>query len=112
MSKKPLVMWFDQDGNLSEHIIVPHLAAQYGYKSEEAKDFTDTMKVLKIQEYRRRSARVQLQSVTTGRKYSMYIDGFNKVLEKGHLQNMHIDGTWHFIKRSSGQAVELVMDVP
>ncbi len=112
MSKKVLTIWFDQNGNLSEHSIVPHLAAQYGYKSEDAKDFVDTMKVLKIQEYRRRSARVQLQSTITGRKYSMYIDGFNKVLENNRLQNLHIEGTFRFLKRSSGQAIELLEDKP
>lgn len=112
MSKKQLTIWFDQNGNMSEHSVVQHLAAQYGYKSEEAKDFVDTMKVLKIQEYRRKNARVQLQSTTTGRKYSMFIDEFNKVLEKNRLHNLHIDGTWRFIKRSSGQALELLMDNP
>lgn len=113
MSKKQLTIWFDQNGNLLEQAYNWGAnAATYGYKSELAKDFVDTMKVIKIQEYRRKNARVHIQSTTTGRKYFMFIDEFNKVLEKDRLHNLHIDGTWRFIKRSSGQALELLMDNP
>ena len=113
MSKKELTVWFDQNGNLLEQAYNWGAnAATYGYKSEVAKDFQDTMKVVKIQEYRRKNTRVHIQSVSSGRKYFMFLDEFNKVLEKNLLQNRHIDGTWRFIKRSTGQALELVMDKP
>lgn len=110
MSKKELVVWFDQNGNMLEQAY--NYAGNTGYKSEIAKDFQDTMKVIKIQEYRRKNARVFIQSTVTGRKYFMFIDEFNKVIEKDRLQNLHIEGIWRFIKRSTGQALELVMDKP
>lgn len=113
MSKKELTVWFDQNGNLLEQAYNWGAnAATYGYKSEVAKDFQDTMKVVKIQEYRRKNARVHIQSVSSGRKYFMFVDEFNKVLEKNRLQNLHIDGVWRFIKKGTGQALELVIDNP
>ncbi len=113
MSKKELVVWFDQNGNMLDQAYNWGAnAATYGYKSEVAKDFSDTMKLLKIQEYRRKNARVHLQSATTGRKYDMFIDDFNDVLTKNRLQNLHIDGTWRFIKKGTGQAIKLVEDKP
>lgn len=110
MSKKELTVWFDQNGNMLEQGY--NYSNNMGYKSEIAKDFKDTMKVTRIQEYRRKNARVFLQSTVTGRKYFMFIDEFNKVIEKDRLQNLHIDGTWRFIKKGTGQALELVIDKP
>lgn len=111
MSKKELIVWFDAKGNMLDQGY-NYANNTYGYKSEVAKDFTDTMKIIKIQEYRRKNARVHLQSATTGRTYDMFIDDFNVVLEKNKLQNLHIDGTWRFIKKGTGQAIKLVEDKP
>ena len=113
MSKKDLVVWFDSNGDMLEQGYGgTGVNNTYGYKSEPAKDFTDIMKVLRIKEYRKRNARVVLQSTTNGRKYSMFIDEFNKVIEWNRLQNQHIEGTFRFLKRSSGQAVELLEEKP
>ncbi|NJO03870.1 MAG: hypothetical protein HC880_21315 [Bacteroidia bacterium] len=109
MSKKPLTIWFEQNGDLSEHSVVAHLAAQYGYKSEEAKDFDDQMEYLNLSEFRRRSGRVYFKSVTTGRKYSMYLDDFNAIIKANRFNDKKIEGTFHFVKRSSGQAIQLVL---
>lgn len=107
MSKKELIVWFDSKGNMLDQGY-NYANNTYGYKSEVAKDFDDSMKFLKIEEYRRKNARVLLQSATSGRKYEMFVDDFNDVLTKNRLQNLHIEGTWRFIKRGTGQAIQLV----
>lgn len=110
MSKKgPLTIWFDQNGNmLDQGVYNAAWASNYNYKSEEAKDFDDSMEVIKLQEYRRKNTRVVLQSVISGRKYSMYVDDFNLLLQKKRVHNLLIEGTFRFIKKSSGQAVQLL----
>lgn len=113
MSKKELTVWFDQNGDLLEQGYDWGAAANtYGYKSEVAKDFTDSMKIVKIKEYRKRNARVVLQSMTNNRKYSMFIDELNKVIEWNRLQGLVMEGTFRFLKRSSGQAIELLEEKP
>jgi len=109
VSKKQLVIWFDQNGDMSDHSIVAHLAPQYGYKSEDAKDFDDQMEYNELHEFRKRSGRVYFKSTTTGRKYTMYLDDFNKLIKAGKFNNNRIEGTFHFIKKSSGQAIQLVL---
>jgi hypothetical protein len=114
VSKKELTVWFDQNGDLlmQGYSYSTAVAASYGYKSEVAKDFHDTMKVLRIQEYRRKNARVHLQSITSNRKYYMFVDEFNEVIQKSLLRNLHIEGTWRFIKKGTGQALELLEAKP
>jgi hypothetical protein len=109
MAKKQLIIWFDQNGNMSDHSVVVHLAPQHGYKSEDAKDFDDRMEYENLSEFRRRSGRVYFKSVSTGRRYSMYLDDFNALIKAKRFNNNQIEGTFHFIKRSSGQAVQLVL---
>lgn len=108
MAKKELLVWFDAKGNMLDQAYNYGSNNTQGYKSEVAKDFDDSMKFLKVEEYRRKNARVLLQSATTGRKYEMFIDDFNDVLTKDRLVNLHIEGTWHFIKKGTGQAIQLV----
>jgi hypothetical protein len=109
VSKKPLVIWFESNGDMSDQSIVTHLAAQYGFKSEEAKDFDDQMEYIKIQEFHKRSGRVYFKSTTTGRKYTMYLDDFNELIKAGKFNHNLVEGTFHFIKKSSGQAIQLVL---
>lgn len=110
MSKKgPMLVWFDQNGNLLEQGYSNWQNNPYGYKTEEAKDFNDQMEFVKIREYRRKNTRVLLRSMTSGRQYTMYADDFNDLLDKKMVQNLVIQGTFHFIKKSSGQAVKLVL---
>lgn len=110
MAKKQLVIWFDQNGNMSDQSIVSHLAAQYGYKSEDAKDFDDRMEYEKIYEFRRKSGRAYFKSLITGRQYTMYLDDFHNLIKANRFVNNRIEGTFHFIKRSSGQAIQLVLE--
>lgn len=114
MSKKELTVWFDSNGDLlmQGYNYNPTVAASHGYKSEIGKDFKDVMKVVKIQEYRRKNARVHLQSLTSNRKYFMFVDEFNEVIQKNLLQNLTIDGTWRFVKKGTGQALELLEAKP
>jgi hypothetical protein len=109
VSKKPLVIWFESNGDMTDHSIVAHLAPQYGYKSEEAKDFDDQMEYVAIQEFRKRSGRAYFKSKTNGRQYTMYLDDFHKLIKAGKFNHNQIEGTFHFIKKSSGQAIQLVL---
>lgn len=109
MSKKPLIIYFDNNGNLQDQA--------YGYqssKSEEAKDFDDEMIFERIYDFNRRSCRAYLKSTTTGRTYSMFIEDFGKVLKANRFNDMHIKGTWKFIKSGVGQAIQLILpkDMP
>jgi hypothetical protein len=109
VSKKPLVIWFESNGDMSDQSVVSHLAPQYGYKSEEAKDFDDQMEYIGIQEFRKRAGRVYFKSTTNGRKYTMYLDDFHMLIKAGRFNHNQVEGTFHFIKKSSGQAVQLVL---
>jgi hypothetical protein len=108
MSKKALVIWFESNGNMLDQGYSWNNNT-YGYKSEEAKDFDDSMEFIKLQEYRRKNTRVILKSTTTGREYSMFADDFNIILEKKRVNNLRIEGTFRFIKKGSGQAIKLVL---
>ena len=108
MSKKQLFIWFNQNGDmLDQGGYSPNNG--YGFKSEEAKDFQDRMEYDKLYEFRRKSGRAYFRSVTTGRQYTMYLDDFDKLIKAKRFVNNQIEGTFHFIKRSSGQAVQLVL---
>jgi hypothetical protein len=77
--------------------------------AEIAKDFDDRMEYVELREYSRRSARVYLKSVSSGRKYSMFVTDFNKIILAKLFNDLHIEGTWRFTKVGSGQAIMLVM---
>jgi hypothetical protein len=84
----------------------------YGFKPEDAKDFDDQMEFEKLYEFRKRSGRVYFRSTTTGRQYTMYLDDFANIIKEKRFNNNRIEGTFHFIKRSSGQAIQLVPEKP
>lgn len=109
MSKKIPIIWFESNGDMSDQTVVAHLAPQYGYKSEEAKDFDDQMEYVEIQEFRKRAGRAYFKSTTNGRRYTMYLDDFNALIKAGKFNHNQIEGTFHFIKKSSGQAIQLVL---
>jgi hypothetical protein len=111
MSKKPLTIWFEANGDMLDQGSGSNSygSTTYGWKSEEAKDFDDRMVMVKLQEYYKKNTRVLLKSVTTGRKYSMFVDDFNAALDKKRFINLHLEGTFQFIKRGSGQAIKLVL---
>ena len=111
MSKKALTIWFDDKGNM-----LSHGGGQYSsyysssnYKSEEAKDFDDRMKYVNIIDYTRGAARLHLESATTGRKYSMFIDDFHDAIIAKRFIDNHLEGTFRFVKRGTGQAIKLVL---
>ena len=108
MSKKQLVIWYDDKGNMTDQGGYSPQNS-YGYKCEDAKDFDDRMEYVKMSEFYRRSSRAYFKSLSTGRQYTMYLDDFNKIIQANKFQNNQIEGTFHFIKRSSGQAVQLVL---
>lgn len=108
MSKKPLTIWFTQNGDLLEQ--ESYSNNSYGHKSEEAKDFDDRLEIIKIKEYNKRNTRVILKSTTSGRTYSMYVDDFNVALEKKKVIDLHIEGVFRFQKKSSGQTIKLVTE--
>ena len=102
---KVLTMIFDSSGNLLEQA--------YGFgsnnRTEEAKDFDDKMEYISFKEYQKRSTRVRIKSLLTGRTYSMFIDDFNDVILAKRFNNNMFEGTFHFVKRSSGQAAKLLL---
>jgi hypothetical protein len=111
MAKKILTVWFDQNGDLLDQWYdYGGYANPYGYKSEEGKDFHDRMEIVKFQEYARKNTRVILKSTVSGRKYSMYVDDFNDALLKKKVIDLHLEGTFRFQKKSSGQTVKLVLE--
>jgi len=110
MAKKQLVIWFDSKGNmLDQGAYNATWASNYGYKSEDAKDFDDQMEFVKIQEFHQKSGRAYFKSTTTGRHYTMYLDDFTKLINAHQFINNRIEGTFQFLKKSSGQAVRLVL---
>lgn len=111
MSKKELVIWFNQNGDMTDQ---GGYSPQntYGFKSEIAKDFDDQMEYENLYEFRKRSGRVYFKSTTTGRQYTMYLDDFNNIIKEKRFNNNRIQGTFHFIKRSSGQAIQLIPEKP
>jgi hypothetical protein len=110
--KKQLVMWFDETGNLLEHVYswVTNGSNPRGrvYKSEEAQDFTDTLEYIKMQDYTRSAARVHLRSVFSGRKYSMFVGDFHDVIAGKKFVDNQVSGTFKFVKRCTAQAIKLV----
>ena len=108
MSKKPLTIWFEQNGDMLDQGYT-YTNNAYGYKSEEAKDFDDQLEMIKLQEYYKKNTRIILKSTTTGRKYSMFVDDFNAALDKKKFIDLRLEGTFRFIKKGSGQAIKLVL---
>jgi hypothetical protein len=39
----------------------------------------------------------------------MYLDDFHMLIKAGKFNHNQVEGTFHFIKKSSGQAVQLVL---
>jgi predicted ATP-grasp superfamily ATP-dependent carboligase len=107
VSKKPLTIWFNDKGDM-----LTQSSSNYGNrtdKSEIAQDFDDRMQFVSLREYYRKNTRVILKSTTTGREYSMFVDDFNKAHKAKKFIDLHLEGTWRFIKRGDGQAVILVL---
>ncbi len=113
MSKKPLTIWFDDKGNMLDQIRPWMLQPQNGrnLKSEEGKDFDDRMLYVRLIDYGRNAARLELKSASSGREYSMFLDDFHEVIKAGLFTNNVIDGTFRFVKKGSGQAIKLVLPV-
>lgn len=111
MSKKPLTIWFNDKGDMltqSSSNYVSNLGNSTD-KSELAQDFDDRMVFVQLREYYRKNTRIILKSTTTGREYSMFVDDFNKAHKAKKFIDLHLEGTWRFIKRSNGQAIILVL---
>jgi len=111
MAKKPLTIWFDDKGNLLDQVRPWMHNPQYGrnLKSEEGKDFNDTMMYVRLTDYGRNAARCDVKSASTGREYSMFLDDFHEVIKHGKFINNEINGTFRFVKKGSGQAIKLVI---
>lgn len=111
MSKKTLIMSFDDKGNLYPSIR-PWMQNHPSYviKTEEARDFTDTMEYDHLYDAYRGAARVKLVSSVTGRSYTMFLDDFDKVIKAKRFDNNQINGTFRFIKHGSSQAISLILE--
>lgn len=110
MSKKAFTMWFDKKGNLLSRP-TDYCKKQTNAKSEEGKDFKDSMNFLQVVDGGQSSAgRVWFISDTTGRAYSMFIDDFDLAIRSKSFINNQIKGTFKFVKRGQSQAIALVLD--
>jgi hypothetical protein len=111
MAKKPLVIWFDDKGNMLDQVRPWMFQPNSGRncKSEEGKDFDDRMDYVRLIDYGRNAARLELKSASTGREYSMFLDDFHEVIKHNKFLNNQIEGTFRFVKKGSGQAIKLVL---
>lgn len=112
MARKPLIIWFDDKGNMLEHGDSRYANSTYyqNYKSEEAKDFDDRMTYVRLRDYTRGAARLYLQSAITGRTYSMFSDDFHDAIVAKRFVDNQLEGTFRFVKRGTGQAIQLVLE--
>lgn len=111
MSKKQLIIWFDNNGDMLSQAGTAANMARYGnHKSEEAKDFDANMEYISIQSYYRKESRAIFKEVSTGRKYSMFLDDFDRAIKAKRFIDNRIEGTFQFLKKGTGQAIKL--DLP
>lgn len=108
MNKKPLTIWFNQNNEMADQGYNSTYHPS-GFKSENAEDFDDCLELIKLREYNKKNTRVILKSINTGRSYTMFVYDFNNILEKRRVINLHVSGTFRFIKKGSGQAIKLVL---
>lgn len=110
MSKKPFTMWFDSKGNLLSRA-ADYIKKRSHAKSEEGVDFTDSMKFIMVNDGGSSTAgRAWFVSETTERKYSMFVDDFDRCIRANAFVNNHIEGTFKFVKRGLSQAISLVLE--
>lgn len=110
MSKKLFTMWFDSKGNLLSRAS-DWIKRQTHAKSEEGKDFQDSMKFIRMNDGGQSTAgRAWFVSETTGRKYSMFIDDFDRAIRASAFIDLHLEGDFKFVKRGQSQAIALVLD--
>lgn len=116
MSKKALIIWFDDKGRLLNDAgsFVDMTGRTTNWKAtythEEAKDFDDLMDFLQISDYYRGHARVSLKSVVTGRTYTMFASDFNDVIVEKRFTNNQIKGTFRFMKKGQAQTIRLLSE--
>lgn len=109
MPRKQLVISFDDKGDMTDQAVDQRWANQ-GYKFEEAKDFDDRMEFVDLHEFYRRSGRAYFKSLRTGRKYTMFLADFNLLVKAKRFVDNQIEGTFTFVKRSSGQAIQMLLE--
>lgn len=102
---KPLTVWFDDAGNL---LLRADKWRINQAKSETAQDFTDLLVYDSIWDGGNSAGRVMLVA-TSGRKYSMFLDDFDKVIKANKFINNQIEGTFRFVKRGQAQAIKLLL---
>ena len=113
MSKKALTIWFDDKGNLLEQVgswATNNQTWAATHKSELAEDFNDVMEYIRLVDYSRGSARVHLKSLNSGRVYSMFALDFHKIIIAKKFIDNRVSGTFHFSKKGSAQAINLIIE--
>ena len=110
MSKKLFTMWFDPKGNLISRA-TDWIIKKVHAKSEEGENFQDNLKFLNVNDGGTSTAgRTWFVSEKTGRKYSMFVDDFDKAIRSNLFVNNHIKGQFKFVKRGQSQAIALVLE--
>lgn len=102
--KKPLIIWFDDKGNLLDRSYKWNHSSN---KSEEARDFSERLEFVKFDSYG--AGRADFKSISTGRHFGMFFDDFEDVI-KNHLFNDNvIEGTFKFVKKGVAQGIKLII---
>lgn len=105
MSKKPLMITFDKDGNMCDHA-----HSYYQSSTEEAKDFNDCLEYVEMHDGHKRTARAHFRSVNTGRKYSLMLRDFHDIIVNRKFVDNKVDGRWTFRKHGNAQSIKLIKE--
>ena len=111
MSNKSMTIWFDDKGNMLPSTRSWIISRGNG-KSEECKDFDDSLEYVTMYDGKQAAGRVHLRSTKTGREYSMYVYSFDKVIKARRFVDNIIEGTFRFMKSGVSQSIILVLPEP
>jgi hypothetical protein len=103
-----MVVWFSDKGDLLSSCKKWEISINHA-KSETVEEFSDELIYLEMIDYSQGAARVYFKSSSSGRKYSMFLDDFNKAILANAFNNNSLTGTFRFVKRGVAQSIKLVL---
>ena len=102
---------FTSNGDLCSHSH-PYMKSLNGYVWETNKVFTDTLDYDSFFACTSGNSRIVFKSLTTGRKYGMFMTDFDEVLKARLFVNNKIIGNFCFCKKGSAQGIRLIFEEP
>lgn len=106
MSKKPLKIYFDLNGNLL-HGFYSWVQRSGNYKEEDNRVFIDRMEY-----HGYGGSHIYFKSLMTGREYSMFMSDFDKMMKAKKMVDNIIEGEFTFTKKGRVQGFKMVLPVP